>query len=349
MKLSLRCLPVGDLPYTDVKLTTRLTVKLFEACPFLAVMPNASSADSVQRRTLENLPGISFNEEGRLEFKTDSDEFRQKLVVLDSVYNNPTDEGLELYKMTPFFWEKYEQILTRVKPKETVVNILGPFTMSQILSSEADFQLLEDRCYRKLVIQAVMVKALWVINKIKRLSPGTTPIIILEEPLLNRFGDIKRQYEDVTRDVVINMFAKITERIKNADSAVGVQCFEKCDWKIPIEAKVDILSFNAYNYPNNLNIIAEKVNIYLASGGRINWAIVPVINEATVKSLTLDYARKRFIKAIEGLISAGVSPKLAYNRSMVSIQGNVDKLPVIFAEKAIIIASQLSKKIPVIK
>ncbi len=348
MKLSLRCLPVGDVPYTEVKLTTRLTVKIFEACPFLAVMPNADPNDSVLRRTLENIPGIKFKE-NRVIFNTVDEEFRQKLVTLDSVYNNPEPDGLDLYKMTPFFWGKYEQILTRIKPKETVVNILGPFTLSQILSSEADFQLLEDRCYRKLVIQAVTVKALWVINKIRQLSPDTTPIIILEEPLLNRLGDVKRQYEGVTRDLIVKMYTRVIEKIKETKSAVGVQCFEKCDWKIPIDAGVDILSFNAYNYPNNLNIIAEKVNTFLASGGRINWAVVPVINEATVKTLTLDYAEKRFRKAVEGLINAGVSPKLAYNRSLVSIQGNTDKLPIFFAEKAIIIANQLSKKIPVVK
>ena len=348
MKLNLRCLPVGDLPYTDIKLTTRLTVKIFEACPFLAVMPNAAPGDSVLRRTLENLPGVTF-QDNRIVFQPDNDEFRQQLLTLDYVYNNPSAEGFEQYKMAPYFWEKYEQILTRIKPVETVVNILGPFSLSQILSTEADFQLLEDRCYRKLVIQSVTVKALWVINKIKQLSPETTPIIILDDPLINRVGDVKRQYEAVNRDIIVNMYSKVVERIKDTGSAVGVQCFEKCDWKIPIDANVDIISFNAYSYPNNLNIIAEKVNTFLAAGGRINWAIVPVINETMVKSLTLDYVERRFRKAVEGMINSGVSPKLAYNRSMVSIQGNIDKLPIIFAEKALILANQLSKKIPVIK
>lgn len=348
MRLFLRCLPVGDMPYEDIKFTTKLIVKLFEQCPFLAVMPNASANDSVLKLSLENIPGVSFDEK-KVKFTASDEKLRKHLVSLDTVYNNPTPEGLEQYKMDSVFLEKYLQIISRLKPRETVVNIIGPFTASQLLSTASDIQLLEEKYYRKMIIQAVSVKALWIINQIKTLSPETVPIIVLEEPLFHRFGDVKREYEDVTRDIVINMFSKVIQKIKNTGSAVAVQCFEKCDWKIPIEAKTDIISFNAYNYPNNLNIIAEKVNDFLASGGRINWAIVPVINEATVKALTLDYAYNRFVKAVEDLIISGVSEKLAYNRSMVSIQGNVDKLPIIFAEKAVIIANQLSKRIPVIR
>ena len=49
---------------------------------------------------------------------------------------------------------------------------------------------------------------------------------------------------------------------------------------------------------------------------------------------------------MQGLINAGVSENYVYNSALVSIQGNVDKLPIIFAEKAIILASQLAQRIP---
>ena len=142
------------------------------------------------------------------------------------------------------------------------------------------------------------------------------------------------------------MFAKVIQKIKECHGLVGIQCFEKCDWQIPIEAGADIISFDAYNNPNNLNIIAEKINDFLAGGGRINWGIVPVMTEALVKSLTVDQVYDRFAKTVENLVIAGVSERLAYNRAMVSINGNVNKLPLIFAEKALMLSVQLSKRIP---
>ncbi len=343
MKLSLKCLPVGDLPYETNELATKLTVKLFENVPFLANMPNAADGESIINRSVMNLPGVKIKDKKIIFNEGPQD--KSQLLALDVAFNHPTQENLETYKFETFFLPKYYQILKRIKPSETVVNLSGPFTVAYRLMKNGA-QMLSDKYYRKFLIQAVSVKALWIIHKIKEISPDTLPIIMLEDPLLCRFGDLKREHEDITRDVIVNMYAKIIHKIKEYHGCVGIQCFEKCDWKIPIDAGVDIISFDAYTNPNNLNIIPEKINNFLVGGGRINWAIVPVINEATVKALSLDYVYNRFINTVEGLILSGVSERLAYNRAIVSIQGNVNKLPLIFAEKAIILATQLSKKIP---
>ena len=112
---------------------------------------------------------------------------------------------------------------------------------------------------------------------------------------------------------------------------------------------MDLISFDAYTNPNNLSIIPEKVNDFLVGGGRINWAIVPVVNENCIREMTLDFVEERFLKTITELINTGVSERLVYKRAMVSMQGNIDKYPLIFAEKALIITSQLSKRIPLKK
>ena len=52
---------------------------------------------------------------------------------------------------------------------------------------------------------------------------------------------------------------------------------------------------------------------------------------------------------ITGLIVAGVPERFVYNSSLVSVNGDTDKLPLIFAEKALILSSQLVGKIPVVK
>jgi hypothetical protein len=95
-----------------------------------------------------------------------------------------------------------------------------------------------------------------------------------------------------------------------------------------------------------LNILPEQIVEFIARGGKINWGIVPVMNEATVKSLNIEYLVKRLFSTMEGLILAGVPENFVYNSAMVSLQGDVDKLPIIFAEKAIILANQLAKRIP---
>ena len=343
--IQLKTLPIGSLPYEDDKAATRMMVKLFETTPYLAMLPVANTNENIKYRTLSNLNGV-LTKDKKYYLCSNMDKFRQISVKLDTIFNNPTAENLEPYKFDSYFFPKYLQILNRIKPKETVVNILGPFTMSQILINKSDIQILSDKMYRKFVIQSIAVKALWAIHQIKSASPDTTPLIILEEPLLHKIGNVKREYEDVTKDVIVNLFAKVIQKIKEYHGFVGIQCFEKCDWQIPLEAGVDVISFDAYNNPNNLTIIAEKINDFLVGGGRINWGIVPVPNEALVKSLTIDEVFNRFIKTIDNLIIAGTSERLTYNSAMVSINGNIDKLPSIFAEKALMLSTQLAKRIP---
>jgi len=347
MKKTFRCLPVGDLPYDTDKAATKMTVRLFENVPFLANLPNASKDETLIKRTLMNTPGIVIKDNNAV-FSDANPDLKSQFVLLDSTFNNPTPENLEVFKFETFFLPKYYQIIARIKPQETVVNLLGPFTVSQLLMTKEGTKFIADKFYRKLVIQAIAVKALWIINKIKELSPHTKPLIMLEEPMLHKAGDVKREFEDMTQDIIINIFAKVISKIKDSGASVGIQCFEKCDWQIPLAAGVDMISFDAYNNPNNLNIIASKINGFLARGGRINWAIVPTVNETLVKSLSADYIFDRFIKTAEGLIISGASDKLVYNHSTVSINGNINHLSLIFAEKALMAAFQAGKRIPVI-
>ena len=347
MKYHSRFLPNGSLPYSSIDSTTRLIVKLMENNPYLPLLPMLDEKESLVRLSLQNIPGIRPAKGNKVILSTNSPSFKQGLVQLDTAYNHPNRETLAPYQVKSVYLEKYLQIIKKFKSKNACFNILGPFTISQMLLESSDMeQLLLDMSNRKLFVQAVVVKALRMIQLIKTVSPDTTPVIILEEPLFTKLGDVKRCNEEITVDLITNMFIKLVEKLKSVGALVAFQCFDKCDWKIPINAGVDIISFDAYNNPNNLSIIPDKVVEFLGRGGKINWAIAPVAPEALIKTINLDELEKRLYATFEDLIVAGVPEKLVYNRSMVSVNGDLTRLPLIYAEKIAILTSQLSKKIP---
>lgn len=346
MKLSTRCFPPGALPYENIESTTRMVAKLYEKCPFLPELPKIEPGNNIKTRTFINIPGVDI-EEGKIQLRTYADNYKQKLSLLDKAFNKPGKNYIDSFGFDSVFLEKYLQIIKKFKSPHAYINLLGPFTVSQILRDVAKEQMLSEKGFRKLFIQSVSVKALWMINKIKDFCPTTVPIVILEEPLLGHLGSLKREDEDITVDLVVNMLERVIETIKSAGAVCAVQCMEKCDWQVPINAGVDIISFDAYNNPNNLCIIPEQITDFLAHGGKINWGIVPMTTEALVKGLNIDYVLNRLIATMEGLILAGVPEKLVYNTALVSVHGDVNKLPVIFAEKAIILSTQLAKRIPI--
>lgn len=348
MKLYTRCLPFGALPYEAVEAATKMEAKLFEKLPYLAKLPKVDADDNIIKRTFENFPGVKINQRDVI-LKITSNHYKQRISKLEKAFNHPSLEELEPFGITAPFMEKYFQMIKKFEPPYALLNLLGPFTISQMLQNAAEEQMLVDKSYRKLFIQGICVKALWMIEKIKEITPKTTPIIMFEEPMLGQLGDIKRNNEEITIELVTTLFSRVFEKLHEAGAVVGVQCLDKCDWKIPISAGVDLISFDAYNNPNNLTILPEQIIEFIERGGKINWGIVPVMNEAMVKSLNIDYLTNRLLSTMEGLILAGVPEKYVYNSAMVSLQGDVDKLPILFAEKAIILATQLAKRIPIKK
>ncbi len=346
MKLATRCIPLGSLPYDTIESTTRMAAKLFDKLPFVPVLPKISSGDTVINHTLDGIPGVKIKDD-KISLKTTSNSYKQALDKLDKAFNHPQMANLEQFAINATFIEKYFQMIKKFNSPNAIINLLGPFTISQLLMNAAEEQMLTDKSYRKLFIQAVCVKALWAIEKIKEFNPNTVPIILLEEPKLSQLGVLKRENEEITSELVTAMFTRVVEKIKEAGAIVGVQCLEKCDWQVAINAGVDIISFDAYNNPNNLCIIPEQITEFIERGGKINWGIVPVMTESVVKALNIDHISNRLFSTMQGLILAGVPEKHVYNSALVSIQGDVDKLPIIFAEKAIILSTQLAKRIPI--
>ena len=345
MKLTTRCIPLGSLPYDSIEPASKMMVKIYERLPYLPVLPCIAEEDSITTRTLEEIPGIKICD-NKVKIKIASNHYKQRMEKLEKAFNRPTLENIEPFAINSPFIEKFLQIIKKNTPPETVINFLGPFTISQILENLAEEEMLVDKTYRKLFIQAVCVKAFWIIEKIKEVSPNTKPLIILEEPALGSLGCIIRENEEITTELVITLISKVVEKLHDAGALVGIKCLEKCNWKIPIDAGVDLISFDAYNNPNNLSIIPEQITEFIERGGKINWGIVPVMNESIVKSLNIDILSKRLFSTMEGLIVSGVSEQNVYNSAFVSVQGDLSHLPIIFAEKAIILASQLAKKIP---
>lgn len=204
---------------------------------------------------------------------------------------------------------------------------------------------MSDKQFRKFIIQAISVKALWFISQVKKASPNTTPIFIFDEQYLYKFGTYKRIDDNFTKDSVVTLFTKIVQKIKKHGGIVGIQSFEKCNWTLALESKVDIISFDAYTNASSLSIIADKLNKFLKEGGYINWAIVPIGSENIIKGLNVELLIQKLKASMETVSASGVPMDLLTDKSTISIQGNLSHVSILFAEKVLMLTNQLSKRI----
>jgi len=347
MNKTTKCLPLGALPYDKLKLATAMVAKLYNQLPFIALLPNISQLDTIEYRSFQNLPGISY-ENGKVSLNQISYTFNDEISDLDRAFKSSKIDNLDKYGFDAEFMEKYFHMIKKFNPQYAMVNLLGPFTISQILTASANELMLTDKSYKRLFTHAVCVKALWMIDKIKHCCPQTVPVIILEEPMFTKYGELKQGNVDSSYKFITDLFSTVIQKLKNAGALVGIQCMDKCDWAIPIKAGVDLISYDAYNNPNNLTIIPDILIDFIRRGGIINWGIVPVVSDNVVKELSLDYLQKRLESTFEGVIISGVPAELLHKSAMVSVNGNMNQLSAFFAERAIMLASQLSSKLGVL-
>ena len=346
MKLNFKNLPITNLPYEDVMLCKQMMLRLYENIPFLAELPKIDPNDNVIYRTIENIPGITYKEKKLIIEDCNTSSFMKCAQELDNVFNSDDENKLDSYYSGSPFWDMYTEMLKRIQPKYTIIRLLGAYSFAETVFNVSTSTMLKEKAYRKYIIQAISIKALWYINKIKSISPETKLIILFEEHQLYKYGTLKRNNEEITKDIITSLFTKIFQRIQKSGGLIGVQSFEKCNWQLVLDSNVDLISFDAYKNPSSLNIVSDRLGTFLAKGGYINWGIVPANNENSIRSLNVDTAYKLFTKTIEDLSAEGVSLDLLLRNSTVSVQDNLANIPILFAEKALMIENQLGKKIP---
>lgn len=336
-------MPSCGLPYNNSNSAMSAIIKLFENIPFLPDLTSVESNDTLLNITLSNVPCI-VQRENRL-FLEENSEYKKYLRSLELTYNNLNEENIEHFRSDSVFMERYYKSIERIKPKETVIRLYGPFSLFLSLSNVDCGQALMDQTLRKFVVHLYTLKATWFITNIYTLSPDTTPIFILEEPLLNKFSSVKRKNENVDSRLLIDLYSKIFNRLHKFGALCGIQCFEKCDWKIAIDSNVDIISFDAFHNPNNLGIISAKVNEFLSKGGIINWGIVPMESADVLMKMNAETLYDRLEKTIDEVSRTGISYDLLKSRALVSVVGDIYGIPLIFSEKALLLANKIASRL----
>lgn len=345
MNLNFNNLPVGSLPYEDIQLCKQMMLRLFDKVPFLPELPLINPNNEIFHNTIENFPCIQLKEGKLLITENNSDKLIQLVTLMEKIYNSSPPYDIDMFGTDAPFFYMYTEILKRLKPKTTVINLVGPFTLISSIFNKNSAAILLDKTYRKFIICLVTIKALWFIKQIKEASPDTKLLIMFDERNLIKYGTLKRTNESITKESVVSILSKVFSRLRKEGALIGVQSFDKCNWQLVFDTEcVDMISFDAYNNPTNLNILAPGVNQFLAKGGCINWGIVPVMNENAIRSLTPNTIYDRLMATMENLSSEGVSMDLLLKRSTVSVQGDLSKYPIIFAEKALMMANSLADK-----
>lgn len=346
--LTLKPIAIGSLPNSDVEDAMKIVEKDFFEIPFFPQLVKVNKNEDMIFQFLEGMPSFLSCSADNFFVNSEDDKFwfavEEFFTDYEDIISNPSSEKLEKYAISEDFSSSFpffEKIIAKYKPNYAKGQIIGPFTLGTSILDQNGRCVVYDETLRDIVVKLLSLKALWQICRIKKANSSTIPIIFMDEPSVSQLGT--SAYMTISNEEVITMLNEIAQVIKNNGGICAIHCCGKCDWDIPINAGVDIINVDAFNFSQNFGTFSSKIKLFLKKGGKIAWGIVPTLDSNKLASITLDDLVKIFEKSVNYLTKKGIDEKLIIDNSLITSSCGAGSLSVDLAQRAMDLVFELSK------
>jgi len=166
--------------------------------------------------------------------------------------------------------------------------------------------------FRDVIVKGMEMKARWLLRRFSFL--GCPQICFIDEPILSAFGS--STYVSVERSDVVSCLSEVVGAIHKEDALAGAHCCGNTEWTILIDAGVDVISFDAFQYGETIGYYPNEVKAFLEKGGVLAWGIVPssgTAGEESVESLSLKLAG-----LMNGLAAKGIDRDLLFEKCLLT-------------------------------
>jgi methionine synthase II (cobalamin-independent) len=260
---------IGSFPFTDVDEAISLIFNSCPEIPFWPQLPKRAPYENMYIPFLEGVPCLVVDEtEGTAFIDT------EKTDGIESFYESVLAGNLEAFriseKVAPGFYrflERLKEIRSNVKFIKT--QITGPFSMGLGLKDENGKPVIYNYGYFDIIKKALHMKAQWMITTIKAQFPDKGIIIFFDEPYMVSFGSA---YVSISKEEAIAHFNDVLGGIP---AIRGIHCCGNTDWSVLLNADVDIINYDAYNYLETIFYFEQDLKRFISRDGRIAPGIVP--------------------------------------------------------------------------
>ena len=317
MSFDPKCLAtgIGSFPHQSADAACDLILSTIPEMPFWPQLPKIDLREQMEVQFCEGLPCIKLDESRqRIYFDTSGDPTSQ----LEKFYENYMADNLEHFKISPEFSRgiyELEKKISAQSPssiKFLKSQVTGPITFGLTIVDENKRSIYYNELFRDIVSKGISMKAGWILKKFKPL--GYSQICFVDEPILSAFGS--STFVSVQREDVVTLLSEVFETIHLEKALVGTHCCGNTEWPILIDAGVDIISFDAYQFGETITYYPEQINNFLKRGGVIAWGIVP--NSEKFNQETTDSLIKKLEEKVDRLAAKGIDKNLIWERCLLT-------------------------------
>ncbi len=350
MSIKTKCIAtaIGSVPYTDPAKAVDLVMNSIPEAPIWPQLPRLGINEQMEIQYSEGMPcAVIDREKNRLYFQTDGDHsdamaafYEAYMAAMDPDSGSGDCSAMTISpEFSKGFYEMEKRLKTLGRKLPFVkVQTTGPCSFALTIVDENKRALFYNDEFRDMVIKALAMKCRWQIQRFKPFAENV--ICFIDEPILSAFGS--STYVSVQREDVINALKEVIDAVHADKALAGIHCCGNTEWSILIDAGVDIVNFDAFEYADTIAMYGDAVKRHLDRGGILAWGVVPTsvaIREQTVETLV-----NKLEKGVDRLVAAaGVPKQQVLEQAIITPSCGTGSMAVEDAEKVFALVGQLSK------
>lgn len=336
---------IGSMPFTDVEHAIDVSLTRMNEAPIWPQLPKFGLHEQMEIQYSEGMPGAIIDEaKHRMYFDTSKDcseafanFYESYMAAMDG------DGNCSAMAISPAFSKGLYAMENRLKSKNiklpfAKVQVTGPCSFALTLVDENKRAIYYNDEYRDMIVKAIAMKARWQIQKFK---PYTTQGIIcfIDEPILSAFGS--STYVSVKREDVVAILNEVIEAVHMDGGIAGIHCCGNTEWSILMDAGVDMVNFDAFEFGETIAMYADGVKAHLAKGGMLAWGVVPTSTK--IREQSVDSLCAQLEKVMDHLASKGIDKKLIVEQALVTPSCGTGSMDPADAEKVFEMLAGVSK------
>ena len=337
---------IGSMPFEDVEHAVDVSLSRLKNSPIWPQLPKLGLNEQMEIQYSEGLPSIVIDREKRRMYFDTSVDYSEPFAEFYEAYMmamDPDDGTGDCTAMaiSPDFSKGIYELETRLQAQKdklqyVKVQTTGPCSFALTIVDENKKAIYYNEEFRDVIIKALAMKCRWQIQKFQPFAERV--ICFIDEPILSAFGS--STYISVKRNDVVSHLTEVIEAIHADNGIAGIHCCGNTEWSILIDAGVDLVNFDAFEYGETIALYPDHVKTHLERGGALAWGVVPTstaIREQTVETLTTHLE-----KVMDNLASKGIDKQLIAEQAIITPSCGTGSMDPADAEKVFELTAALS-------
>ena len=313
---------IGSMPFGDVKRAVELSLSTLTEAPIWPQLPRLGFREQMAPQYCESLPCLVVDEqEKRITFDTSGDYsdalarfYEQYLAAMDpEAGTRDCSQMAVTERHSKGIYELERQLKQRTGKLPFVkVQTTGPCTFALTVLDLNKQSIYYNADFRDVVVKAMAMKCVWQIQKFRPYADGI--ICFIDEPALSAYGS--STYVSVLQDDVVAMLAETIDAVHSEGALAGVHCCGNTEWPLLIDAGVDIVNFDAFEYGHTIAMYPEKVREHLDRGGVLAWGVVPTSDE--IRRQSAETLAEHLEKVMDNLAAKGIDKQQIVEQAIIT-------------------------------